>query len=227
VSARSCQDCGTIMGLLETSHGGETTFRKMVCECGSRFESEERITRRLPPALARTRRQPPAGTEAPPQPPTVANPPASVGGDRGGVSEVPIPSESDPNPKASVLSEPRARPRRNRDAEYTADFERLWEGCDRWGHKEPAARAYVERGRPDVDSVIGAWKSYRASLPSWRNPKDVSAWLRIKGHLQTYQPAPPELPRNGAKQAVPFAVAAEESRTDRHLDNLAEAILDD
>jgi len=126
-----------------------------------------------------------------------------------------------------LLSEPRARARRNRDAEYTEEFERLWTGCDRRGHKEPAARAYVERGRPPVDDVIAAWKAYKASLPSWRNPKDVSAWLRIKGHLQVYQAAPLELPRNGSKQAVPFAVAAEESRSERHLDALAEALFDE
>lgn len=225
MSARACQDCGTPMSLLETSHGGETTFRKMACECGSRFESEEKITRRLPPTAARTRRQPPAAAEAPPPTPAAADPPFSSGGVGGGVSEGPIRPESDPNPKASQLSEPRARARRNRDAEYTEDFERLWVGCDRRGHKEPAARAYIERGRPDVDSVIAAWAAYKASLPSWRNPKDVSAWLRIKGHLQAYDPAPPELPRT--KVAVSFAAAVEDSRNERHLNALEEALFDE
>ncbi len=103
------------MTLQETSHGGNTTFRKMECPCGSRFESEERIARRLPPAPARARRQAPASAEAPPPTPAPANPPPSGGGIGGplpgGVTSSVSTADSDPNPKASLLSVPRARAR--------------------------------------------------------------------------------------------------------------------
>lgn len=104
MSARACQDCGTPMTLLETSHGGQTTFRKMECKCGSRFESEEKIARRLPPAAARTRRQAPAAVEAPPPTPTPADPPSSDGGIGGPLPVVPLSlslTSPDPNPISS------------------------------------------------------------------------------------------------------------------------------
>lgn len=213
-----CPDCGCRMSVDETVHARGNTYRKLRCICGERFETEEAITRRLPPVAVRTRPSVPVGTGGHPPIPVVTGPPSSGGGVGGGVSEGSTQHESsDSNPQASLLSEPRARARRNRDAEYTQEFERLWIGCDRQGHKEAAARAYEERGKPDVDKVIAAWKAYRASLPSWRSPKDVSAWLRIKGHIQQYEPAPPEPNR----QVVPFAVAAEKERSARVISERA------
>lgn len=108
--AANCPECGSRMAIRATNHGGGITFRVAECDCGERWELEERRARRLPAVGTRVQSYTAAGARPPP--PTVANPPSSGGGIGG-----PLPgvvgqsSVSDPNPKASLLSGTRVRAR--------------------------------------------------------------------------------------------------------------------
>jgi hypothetical protein len=122
---------------------------------------------------------------------------------------------SDPNPE-SVVNPKRAHVKaKRRVVEYSPEFERLWEATGK-GHKEPAMKAWVAAGKPDVDEVITAWKAYLASLDEWRSPKDLSSWLNISGYKQTWRPFVKQV--KPAAPAEPFAVRDERARTQRALE---------
>jgi len=74
---------------------------------------------------------------------------------------------------------------------------------------------WIKRGRPDHEVVAVKWAEYRASLPSWRNPKDLSTWLNNFGHTHDYIPAPAEKPKGNG--IVSAAVAIEQGRSHRVL----------
>jgi hypothetical protein len=168
------------MSLLDTSHGGQTTFRKMECTCGSRFESEERIARRLPPAAARTRRQPPAGVEAPPPLPASANPPSSGGGVGGGLPELSGQTGvSDPGP-ISPANPNRARAKSNRGADlepFEPEFEIEWSQTAKTGSKRKARRAWRKAGKPAFGASWKRWEVCSEWRQEWFNYPHVATWI--------------------------------------------------
>jgi len=134
------------------------------------------------------------------------------------------PQESDPNPE-SVVNPKRAHVKaKRRVVEYSPEFERLWEATGK-GHKEPAMKAWVAAGKPDVDEVTTAWKAYLASLDDWRSPKDLSSWLNINGHKQMWRPFV-----KAAKPVAPaesFAVRDERARQRRSVERRFNAAIGD
>jgi hypothetical protein len=96
----TCPDCSTKMSIKKTAHFARSTLRIEECLCGSRFETETKVIRRLPatansqPATVGNRRY--AENR---QPATAGTPPATTGGVGGDLSSdqnsIRIP---DPNP---------------------------------------------------------------------------------------------------------------------------------
>ncbi len=113
------------MAIKATNHGAGLTFRIAECDCGERWELEERRARRLPPCTAVHSRG---------QPPKTANPRASVRGVGGSLPVVSSTSlQADPNPQASLLSEPRARAKSKQEAGEPTPHKVLREAfCARW-----------------------------------------------------------------------------------------------
>lgn len=183
MSAHNCDDCGTRMRVFDTSHGGDLTYRKLRCQCGSGFETVERRSKRLP-SLA---------TNSQPLPAVETGRTLDISSSQ--ESSLPLRSNPDQT-QARVRAEPAPT--------YPQDFEQIWAGTGRRGDKFAALKAWKKRGKPGWDIVGPAHAAYVRSLPSWRNPKDLSTWLNNYGHTQTYGDPPPEPKRESANGRETF-----------------------
>lgn len=91
------------------------------------------------------------------------------------------------------------------------EFEELWKGCDRKGHKADALKAW-RKVRPPSSVVVPAWKRYVGSLEEWRQPRDVATWLNAKGWLETYVPYQKPNGANGHAKPAPESFASRDAR---------------
>jgi hypothetical protein len=188
------------MSIKDTNHGGGITYRIAECDCGERWELEERRARRLPPCTAvHGRGQPPTDANSGAPPPTSANPSASAEGVGGGLSSGPVLSGvSDPGP-ISPGNPNRARARRKPRADrttYPIEFEAEWNQTAKTGSKDKACDAWERLGRPQFGA---SWKRWEASPPwqaDWYNYPNVSSWLndgrwkQDPGEARQKQPTP-------------------------------------
>lgn len=218
--ATNCPKCGSKMSIKATNHGGGVTYRIAECDCGERWELEERRCARLPSRAAiDSRVQPCTAVHSRGQPPTAASPPSSDGGFGGDLSGIPS-GVSDPNP-ISVDSPNRARTRSNGQAiDYPKDFEILWEQTGRRGVKFNALKAWMSRGRPGWVDVQATWRAYLLSeRPIAGYVKDLSSWLNGRGHQQEWLPAQ-ATPIRRTDPAVRAREEAEDAAINRRADLL-------
>lgn len=101
---------------------------------------------------------------------------------------------ADPDLSSVVSKQEEGKKTRGKATAFPAEFETLWAATGRQGHKVAAHKAWVKSDRPDPTSIIETWSAYVKSLPEWRQPKDLSSWLNLEGHLQAYAAAPPPAP---------------------------------
>jgi len=196
------------MSIKATNHGGGITFRIAECDCGERWELEERRARRLPPCTAVHSRG---------QPPKAASPSESSGGFGGDLSAVPERIE-DPNTNSTLLGKPRARTRTKEHAEYPLSFEEVWVGTGKRGVKHNGHKAWVSQGKPLWVSIKPVWEAYmRSDRPSRGFVKDLSSWLNGRCHLQEWQPA-----QVAPIRRIDPAVRAREEAEDAALERRAE-----
>ena len=206
--ATNCPECGSRMAIKATNHGGGITFRVAECDCGERWELEERRARRLQPCTAVHSRG---------QPPTVASPPESSGGFGGDLSA--IPSGVPDLAPISTANPKRGRARSNGEAiDYPKDFEILWEQTGRRGVKFNALKAWMSRGRPSWVDVQATWRAYLLSeRPVAGYIKDLSSWLNGRGHQQEWLPAR-ATPIRRTDPAVRAREEAEEAALERRAE---------
>lgn len=208
--ASFCPECGSRMHIKATNHGGEITFRIAECDCGERWELEERRVRRLKPAGSRV--QPCTAVQSHAPPPAAANPPAPAGGFGGDLSGVPtLIQDSGPSSQATP---DQTRARSNRDAEYPTAFLAVWAGTGKRGSKFNAHKAWKAQGSPSWGDVEPVWRAYMLSQrPADGYVKDLSSWLNGRCHKQEWLPAAPKIVRR-----TDFNVRAAEEREDADLE---------
>lgn len=163
----NCPECDFKLEVVKTMVLGSVTQRLRECACGCRFLTVEKVLKKLPV----TPSQPTANTQPTPLQTVALS------------SDYSLPV-SDPIPP------PPGNPIRARvESVKPLEFEQLWRETGRRGHKEQAFTAWQKQGKPPALEVIAAWKFYLASLEDWRSPKDLSGWLKLKGHKQEWTPA--------------------------------------
>jgi hypothetical protein len=169
--AANCPECGSRMTIKDTNHGGGLTFRIAECDCGERWELEERRARRLRPCTAVRSGDPP---------PTVATPSEQSGGVGGGVS-----SGSDPvrnsGPISTLPDQDQTRARRKRKATrdiYPAEFEAEWDMTTKAGSKGLACQVWEDEGRPQFGVSWKRWEACAEWRQDWYHPPHVVKWLR-------------------------------------------------
>jgi hypothetical protein len=205
--AANCPECYSRMTIKATNHGAGLTFRIAECDCGERWELEERRARRLRPCTAVHSGDPP---------PTAANPSVSAGGEGGGVSGDRSGQDSDPNPIASE-SPKRARARSNRKAETPA-FVAFYELFPRKSDRPASMRAWLAKDCEHISELVMA--GLRRWLPDFsrREPDKVphpATWLNGE-RWNDPVPAPPKQQR-----IETFAQRAEREREERLLEDRA------
>lgn len=100
------------------------------------------------------------------------------------------------------------------ESKYPAAFEEFWSRCaGKKGNKRPAFLNF-QRLKPPVEIAVQRWALWM-STQQWQRgaSKHMEGWLNARGWED--EPDPSEITAPPARQAVPFAVAAEESRKDR------------
>lgn len=183
-----CGDCGTRLPVDRTS-GEAITIRVHTCACGSRWESTQKVTSRLPSIVVRHA----TGSlrvRANSPPVAAANLPVRISGAGGVGGGLPSGqgSGSDPDP-LSVDPPNRARGRRRSNsapADYTAAFEQLWRATAMTGGKRKAFEAWWRLDRPDPIVVADAWARWMR-LEQWQRGvgvMHVSSWLNGRCHEQ-------------------------------------------
>ncbi len=167
----TCRDCGLRMEVTKTMSSAARTTRINQCPCGSRFETEERVTRRLPVATGR--------------PPVVTGNPTSLDlisslSDPISLSDSALTSK----PPESDAGARKSKGRPNLKG-YTEAFEAFWQGCNDAGrgkgNKWPAFKAF-DRLKLDPIKTFETWNLWMTT-PQWsggHNP-DVSSWLNARG----------------------------------------------
>lgn len=201
----TCPGCGNEDTKVTNTYPGKAVERRLRCKvCGGRWKTKERTVRGSFVIGAIANSKPRAISSN-----TNSNQPISS-------SLSDQTPESDPNSQSSPLSnQTRARVRAIAGPSYEPEYLPIWAATDKRGDKFKGQKAWISRGRPPLEIVQPKWKQYRASLESWRNPKDLSTWLNNWGHTHEYTPAAPEPAR---KAPVSAAVAVEMGRSQRALE---------
>jgi hypothetical protein len=162
--ASNCPECGSRMAIKATNHGGGITFRIAECDCGERWELEERRCNRLKPCTAVHSRG---------QPPAVANPRSSGRGVGGPLPEgtgLISPSGTDPDSTPILLSNPdqtraRSKPETKepgpfkamRDA-FVSDWQDYYSDKYPFEPKDASALANMIKRHPEF---VERWASIR------------------------------------------------------------------
>lgn len=183
----NCPKCGSIEArIARTIMGPIHDIRQRRCRCGVCWQTIEKIV----PGTVQVKL---AGEIVPgAQVKMVAtqNSAQVQKGDKGGSDPVfssSFPVNSDPNPKASLLSEPRARVgRKGRPSTqgYTAEFESFWSRISvRRGNKLPAFQAWVKMDPSISHDLIFTRYEQWAATPQWQDgfSLHVATWLNQKG----------------------------------------------
>lgn len=204
----TCPKCGQKPRAIKTEEATEGHARLLECATHGRFWSLERLWKWVVKI---------AGNGRATAPQRLDNGPATaiaVRGDREGSGLVSS-GVPDPNPKASLLSEPRARvgkKGRPSTEEYTPEFEKFWASISvRRGNKYPAFKAWVKIPAAISHELIFTRYEQWAATPQWRDgfPPHVATWLNARGW--DTEPSPADLrPRNGAPK--PYAQRVEDDR---------------
>lgn len=196
-----CRDCGLQLPTDRVMKGKDSDTRTHACLCGSRWESVQRITRRLPPnitAITATGITPASHQSH------AGITPASVkdlfSGSDPIRSDLPplILSNPGSDPERAHLSTPRRKKKTLVD--YPAEFDMFWDSCESprsKGLKSEALAAWRSVGAPAGELLVAKWLEYRASLGDGY-PKDVCRWIKYRGHEEHYQPAVMLVRANGA-----------------------------
>lgn len=132
----------------------------------------------------------------------------------------------DPNP-TSPENPIRAGAREAKKApSYESEFLLIWNFTGKRGNKFKAQKSWIACGRPAFTLIQAKYTEYKASLEPWQSQLHLATWFNGWGHEQEWTPA-----TNSAaapkKQAVPFAVAAEEARQERILQARFESLTED
>lgn len=218
----TCPACEAKLEVLKTMVLPGHTLRLRECSCGQRYETIEKVVRKLPVPPA-TNGQP--ARNGPSEP---GNPSEVSGGIGGGVSSGFDPQTPDSNPGLRLLSEPRARARsrqRATDEPYSEAFEEVWRETGRHGNKHPAFMEWIKWGRwpwRQLGPIYGAYlKSERpAKLGAIQ---DLRTWLHGRGHLQEWVPWSPPHPQAPIRAAIQLETAREVAATDRKAAELRAA----
>lgn len=184
----TCRDCGQSLFVERTIDSSALTVRIHRCECGSRWESAQKITKRLPSITVLTAAN--SSLIAARQQPN-SSPLAGVLLDLDPISS--SGPQSNPDPDRAPAKVPR---RKKQTIEYPPEFDGFWAACESnrsKGLKGEALQAWVAAGRPDCVMLLDKWRQFRAAQGDTLC-KDVCRWIKFGGHLQEYQPAPP-IPR--------------------------------
>ena len=168
-----CKDCGVRMEVVRTMSLADRTIRLNECPCGTRFETEEKFTRRLPVAHRQHTGSLPVNTGNLTSVLKSSDPDLSALSDSAPSSK---PPESDAHARKS-----KGRPNLKG---YTSAFETFWHGCvdagRGKGNKWPAFK-FFDRLKPDPIKTFECWNRWMLT-PQWRgghNP-DVSSWLNAR-----------------------------------------------
>lgn len=180
----TCRDCGLPLSVERTVDSSVLTVRIHRCGCGSRWESSQKITRRLPSILTTgstliaARQQPNSKIPA-----TNGTPVAGRG--VGGVPSSglnPVTSVSSEQIGSDLGSDLRSDPARARP--YPARFEAFWSATWKGGAKGAALKAWTLE-KPSPESAGPAIVAYlKAKRASGQSPAHVSTWLRAGGATQ-------------------------------------------
>ncbi len=168
----TCRDCAAALPTDQTIRGEETDMRIHTCACGSRWMSEQRITRRL----LGTHKGGANGVQGPPRDGTNPRPTAR------GVGGAPS-SGTDLGQTSLAPSEPlsKTRPRVERPSvQETAAFIAFYEAYPRKKQRPAALRAWVKQGCEAIADAVMA--GLRAHLPELnaREPDKVpypASWI--------------------------------------------------
>ena len=212
----NCPRCDLATKVVKTSVTADGKDRLRTCTEHGNFWSSETFKRWLTVAQTVTGNhgQAPVAPVAPiapaptgeqrPPPATTGNPLSSDGGVGGGLSSGQSLSGQEADQASSKPSDARAM-------DYPAAFEAEWSATNKTGSKFKAWKAWSALGKPRFSAAWAEW----SKLDSWRRGfvPHVVTWLNDR----RFQQEPAEVPKVDTRQAVPFAVAAEDSRRDRHV----------
>lgn len=101
------------------------------------------------------------------------------------------------------------------EPKYSAVFDDFWSRCKgKKGNKLPAFLNF-KKVNPPVDLAVQRWALWM-STQQWQRgaSKHMEGWLTVRGWEDEPDPSEFNAPQ---RQAVPFAVAAEDSRKERHI----------
>jgi hypothetical protein len=215
----TCPKCGAKPKAIKTEPAVEGHARLLECQSHGQFWSLERLWKWVVKVAGNGRAT--AGQPLGNGPPTAIPVAEPLGNLEGGNSDQTLlRSDSDPNPKASLLSEPRARVKRKGrgDAiDYPPEFEAIWNGCvPHTGNKEAAFKQWL-KCKPDPTLTIDVYLQW-SKTDSWQRGyiPHLRKWLYEKGWANPPTDADMTGPRAGA--VVSFAKQAEDSRSKRVLD---------
>lgn len=207
----TCPKCGNRPRAIKTEEATEGHARLLECKEHGRFWSLERLWKWVVKLAGNG--SPTAGQRLPNGSPTAIAVSEANGGNIRGVPSVVLvdPPIADPNPQASLLSEPRARvgkKGRPSTGDYTPDFDEFWSGISmRRGNKKPAFLAWVKvKGEmgvkfPEVKFIITRYNLW-AQTTQWQEgcALYVSTWINANG-WET-EPEPHEFKSRGRVPAA-------------------------
>ena len=213
-----CADCGCSTRVLRRSAVMGAVTRVVECPCGSRFETVEKIARRLPSQVQlSTCSQQGLNTGLKQRLNPVQTREISVMGGLGGL--ISVPSDPDLSPVSgdlvsdTTVSLDQTRVGRGRpDAKrYPAEFEELWRGCEeRRGNKEPAFKAW-QRVKPPLRLTLERY-ALRRQTEQWQRGfiPHLSTWLNQRGWETPPEPREmgPQAPRKTRMELAQEAEAA-------------------
>lgn len=166
----TCRDCHLPMAVMRTAASLGITTRVHQCGCGSRWETVEKISRRLSsvtatPSTPLAHRQH-TGSKLP-LPVAHRQQPPSGGGVGGGVSSDPnsvlFPASSGPSEQSGSVSEgDQGVDRRAREPRYTDAFSRFWAAYPRKTAKGAAWKAWPPAAA-HLEAILAALEWQRAS----------------------------------------------------------------
>jgi hypothetical protein len=193
-----CQDCGRKTSVFETRQVMDVTVRVLDCGCGSRWESVEKMSRRLSAQrLTRVPVPPPVPRLLSPVPhPSLPVP--QLGGWGGSESGLSL-GFSDLLSDTAVSSLNQTRVGRPDVKAYPQEFEALWGGCPkRRGNKEAAFKAWA-KVKPPLRLTLEVY-ALRMQTDSWRRgfAQHFSTWLNERGWE-----TPPEADEMQPRDAMP------------------------
>lgn len=206
----TCGDCGSMLPTNQTVRASDVDIRFHTCACGSRWQSEQRIVRRL--LSVGTRPVPHKGgpnrvhpsTGAPPAPDR-AEPgtPADGRGVGGALPSDPSSSGSNPAPSEPPDQTPARvngrRPRRGTRLVYPDAFLREWNQTTKAGSKERACDWWEANGQPEFGAAWRRWEASAEWRQSWYTPPHVVSWLgdgrwqQDPGETRAKAPPPPDV----------------------------------